>query len=143
MIVYLGYGFNVNDLSTEDMLEFIREYSPDEYESRDPDETDEEFVESYEWNNGSRAEVIRDIINEQAMRDHPEYEENPISFVQAYDQYVVYDSMRFPNDSPRAKLIPDEESFIEFIGKYLCTASLEFGNVYTGADNIDLNPWMD
>lgn len=143
MIAYLGYGFDAKDLSVKDMLEFIREYSLDDYESKDPDETDEEFLENYEWESGSRAEVIRDIINEQAMRDHPEYEKDPISFVQAYGQYVVYDSIRFPSDSPRAELIPDEACFVEFIGKYLCTASLTFGNVYVGSDNIDLDPWMD
>lgn len=125
------------------MLELIREYDPDAYEDKDPYETDEEFVENYEWANGSRAEVIRDIINEQATRAHPEYEENSISFVQAYNQYVVYDSIRFPNDSPRTKLIPDETSFIEFIGKYLRTENLIFDNVYVGSDNVDLEPWMD
>lgn len=143
MQIYVGYGFNVNELKPQDWLKLMREYDQDEYE---------DFVENTKENDGEenldekllagiedriddiscRAEYLRDIINdaekEKAGTDY---------IVSSYDDFLVFDSVRFAGDSPRAEYIRTEEDFIKMIARYVPVENLTFGNLYEGSDWVD------
>ncbi len=54
-----------------------------------------------------------------------------------YDSYLVFDSVRFADDSPRTEYIRSADDFIEMISRYVPIEALKFGNLYEGSDWID------
>lgn len=87
----------------------------------------------------SVAEYVRDIINV------AEYENvGNEGVVQAYDQYIVFDSIDFSGNCPkRSAYIRTPEDFVRMIAKYLDTKPLTFANVYEGCDWTDPNYWQE
>lgn len=74
----------------------------------------------------TRAEFIRDLINKA----------EGVDITEAYENYLVFDSLRFGNEK-RAALVHNEGEFIELIGKYVPTDELAFGNLYDGSEWTD------
>ena len=143
MQIYVGYGFNVNELKPQDWLKLMREHDQDEYE---------DFVENTKENDGEEnldekllagiedrigdisclADYLRDIINdcekEKAGTDY---------IVSSYDDFLVFDSVRFAGDSPRSDYIRTAEDFVKMIARYVPVENLTFGNLYEGSDWVD------
>jgi len=143
MQIYVGYGFNVNELKPQDWLTLMREHDQDEYE---------DFVENTKENDGEEnldekllagiedrigdisclADYLRDIINdsekEKAGTDY---------IVSSYDDFLVFDSVRFAGDSPRSNYIRTAEDFVQMIARYVPVENLTFGNLYEGSDWVD------
>ena len=55
----------------------------------------------------------------------------------SYDDYLVFDSVRFAGDSPRADYIRTAEDFVKMIARYVPVENLTFGNLYEGSDWAD------
>ena len=133
MITYVGYGFCIDDITNEAWLALVNKYDHDAYESFIRDGLNTEDIQSFiDENAMSQCEYLRDIINENeksiAKTDY---------IVSSYDDYLVFDSIRFYDDSPRAKYIPNQEAFISMIARYIDIDTVNFGNVYEGSDWID------
>lgn len=140
---YVGYGFNVNDLQSKDWLALMHDHDPDEYacfiedtlENEGKEKLDENLLADVEGriaDISSLAEYLRDIIND------AEHEKAGTGYiVSAYDSYLVFDSVRFADDSPRTEYIRSADDFIEMISRYVPIEALTFGNLYEGSDWID------
>ena len=146
MQVYVGYGFNTNGIKSETWLKLMETHDPELYEELIEESKtsgcngDEETAK---WlnksvtdkiceNANSEADYLADIINagesETAQTDY---------IVATYDSYLVFDSVRFADDSPRTKYIRTATAFIQMIGKYVPTDDLTFGNLYDGVEWAD------
>ena len=55
----------------------------------------------------------------------------------SYDDYLVFDSVRFAGDFPRAEYIRTAEDFVKMIARYVPVENLTFGNLYEGSDWVD------
>lgn len=139
MIIYVGYGFHVNDIQSDAWYSLIKRYDSALYEELLENDAS---VDEAEWfideNSMSRCEYLRDIINEN---------EKPLAgtgyVVSSYDDYLVFDSIRFADDSPRVKYIPNQKAFVQMISKYIPIDNVKFGNVYEGNEWIDPSFFMD
>ena len=143
MITYIGYGFDTNDIPDDGWLKLISRYDPGtESESllrsgREKPSSDEirEYIETFA---DSKAAYLRDVINsEEGKKAGTGY------IVNCYDSYLVFDSLRFADESPRAKYIRSQEDFIRMIGRYTDIQDLSFGSLYEGSDWIDPVYFMD
>ena len=150
MQIYVGYGFNVNELKDTDWLRLMREHDPEEYKCFVEDTKEncgEEDLDSNLLSNveeriediSSLAEYLRDIINDE------EHEKAGTDYiVSSYDDnYLVFDSIRFAGDSPRADYIRTESDFIQMIARYVPVDNITFGNLYEGSDWIDSCYYLD
>lgn len=146
MQTYVGYGINTNDIPDEDWLALAKKYDKETFETylrstykEEPDKTDEkdqvqDALDFIEKNSSSRCEYLRDIINEnEKEKAGTDY------IVTNYDNYLVFDSIRFADDSKRTKYIRTEADFINMIGRYipLENGKLTFGNLCEGSDWFD------
>lgn len=153
MHVYLGYGFNVYDISNKAWVSLIEKFDNKNFkrflaevfkDKSKPgmtpyipsEEEKEELALDYIEENGIGAydscEYLRIIINlNEAEKAGTNY------IVSNYDNYLVFDSVRFADDSKRTKYIRTQEDFIAMISRYIPIENITFGNVYEGSEWID------
>ena len=143
MIVYIGYGFNTTDLSKKDWVELCKKYDTKlfaEYaKGKSDDEIENGIIDLINENTMSPTDYLRDVIC------GTEYGESGIeNVVSCYDNYIVFDSVRFANDSRRAQYILCATDFISMISKYVQTDHLAFGNLYeSSSDYTDPTYFFD
>lgn len=154
MVTYIGYGFNVNEIPESVWGKFLKEKASDELENfYEYIRQDLPFpdVDIHAENEG---DTVVDYIQDTYNLDMAEYLRNMINageadavngkdVVEAYDQFIVFPSIRFVDDSERAKYIKSREDFMNMIGKYLPLEYITFGNIYTGNDWEDPEYFMD
>lgn len=163
MQVYLGYGFDVSDIKAEAWIRFLRQYNHEEYAN-----TVAEVLQEYELKEGDEgfddafyeifsdvgdydlAEMLAKTISECERHNLVQYlvpgkSESDLTddVVISYSEFVVFDSVRFANDTPRTKYIKTEEDFIEMIARYIDLSGICFGNIYCGCASSDDEPYMD
>ncbi|MBQ1735688.1 MAG: hypothetical protein II038_12620 [Lachnospiraceae bacterium] len=145
MDIYVGYGFNVNDIKDKDWLNLLKEHARDLYDNlleeaqeENPalavadEETlrealEERVNEFLEARYNTPCETLRDIINEgESAAAGTDY------IVANYDNYLVFDSVRFADDSKRTQYIRTADDFLTMIARYLPLENLSVGNVYAG-----------
>ena len=144
MQMYVGYGFNTNDIDDETWSTLVQTYDSDAYAEIKRkaailagDEDVDEIMINYALdfineNSMSKAEYLQNIINsEEAKIAGTDY------IVTTYDDFLVFDSVRFADDSKRTKYIKTQEDFISMINKYIPIEEIEFGNLYEGVEWID------
>ena len=144
MDIYVGYGFNVNDIKDKDWLNLLKEHARDLYdnlreealeESPDLAAADEEtlrealeerVIEFLEARYNTPCETLRDIINGERAAAGTDY------IVASYDNWLVFDSVRFADDSKRTQYIRTADDFLTMIARYIPLENLSVGNVYAG-----------
>ena len=147
MINYIGYGFDTNEIDDEIWYNIAKTYDADKIEkhlkdSFDSDITDDEIIsEEYKITDAvdfidenfiSRSEYLRNIINaEESKKAGTNY------IVSSYDNYLVFDCVRFADDSKRSKYICSTRDFIAMIKRYITIDGIKFGNLYEGSDWFD------
>ena len=142
MTNYIGYGFDVNDIEAKDWIELVKKHDEKTYKeiceecsdasgSPNPDRLEKAVLDYIEED--SAAEYLKSVINAQEMANTGITD----SFVQAYDHFVVFDSIDFPDHCPRAEYIRNIEDFIKMISEYVPTDNIKFGNLYDGIDWAD------
>ena len=142
--MYVGYGFNTNDIDDETWSALVQTYDSDAYAEIKRkaailagDEDVDEIMIDYALdfineNSMSKAEYLQNIINsEEAKIAGTDY------IVTTYDDFLVFDSVRFADDSKRTRYIKTQEDFISMINKYIPIEEIEFGNLYEGVEWID------
>ena len=148
MQTYVGYGFDANDLTEKDWLEIVKK-SKNDYADFCADckdnfgNNDEEtllanvidWIESaYSYCSAYLCAVINECEYQSAGADN---------IVCAYDDFVVFDSIRFIDDSPRTRYITSQDAFIALISKYVKTDNITFGNLYDGIEWVDANYYLE
>ena len=153
MRIYVGYGFDTNDVPNEAWAALVKKYDHELWESKMEDikaEADgahiidpevfltSQITEVIDDEASSCADYLRDLINaEEKNAAGTDY------IVSSYDQYLVFDSIRFADDSPRTRYIRNESDFVRMIGRYVPTDKLTFGSLYEGGDWMDPSYSMD
>ena len=137
MQTYIGYGFDTTDIKAEDWSALAEKYDKEAFDdwkeslSSDEDicECISDFIDSMHT---CKAEYLASIINgEEAEAAGTNY------IVSTYDDVLVFDSVRFADDSKRSQYIRTVDDFVKMIGKYVPLQDLTFGNLYEGTDWID------
>jgi hypothetical protein len=147
MYIYMGYGFDTNDIEDKTWYNLAKKYDAEAVEehlkdSFDCEITDDEVIsEEYKItdaldfineNNIDCCEYLRNIINsEESKKAGTNY------IVTSYDNYLVFDSIRFADDSKRTEYIRNADEFIAMVGRYIPTENIHFGNLYEGNDWLD------
>lgn len=149
MEVYVGYGFDTNDIPASAWLSLVEKYDAKEFEDfiEEGYDANEEFtqedkeqaaVDFIEGGELSISEYLKNIINSnEASSAGTDY------IVSSYDNYLVFDNIRFADDSPRTKYIRNREEFIRLISKYVPTDNIKFGNLYDGVEWADPCYFLD
>lgn len=150
MQIYVGYGFNTNDIPDEEWLplvekydkKFFEEHLRDTYEKEPADiDTEDKIADAIDFieeNSMGRCEYLRDIIN------HEEKDKAGTDYiVTCYDNFLVFDSIRFADDSKRTEYIRNAGDFVAMISRYINTKNIAFGNLYDGNDWQDPAYWLD
>ena len=158
---YVGYGFNANDIPAADLLALMKKYDREAYDEYVED-TKQWLAESQQsaeiLGNDSEADETGNL--EKALVDYileriseisiglPEYvgaiinkaeseKAGTDNLVTTYDNYIVFDSIRFIGDDKRAEYIRDQDDFIIMISRYITVKGIHFGNLYEGSDWVD------
>ena len=150
MQIYVGYGFDTNEVYNEDWYNLVKKYDKKDFEEHlqltfekelnDISEEDkiEEAINYIEQNCTSCCEYLQNIINaEESKKAGTNY------IVSCYDNFLAFDSIRFADDSKRTEYIRNAGDFITMIGRYINTSYLTFGNIYDGNDWQDPAYWLD
>ena len=153
MIIYVGYGFDTNDISDEIWYNLATKYDTEavkkhlnasfDYEITDDEAISEEYkitdaLDFIDENTMSRCEYLRNIINkEESKKAGTDY------IVSSYDNFLVFDSIRFVDDSKRTQYIRNQKDFIDMIKHYIPVDDIKFGNLYEGNDWIDPNYFIE
>lgn len=152
---YIGYGFDTNDIPAEDWVNIFKKYDTDMYQNL-LDDCKEDDIDLKTLPQEEREDIILDFINE-AIDSTAEYLRDIINkheaaaagtdyIVEAYDNFLVFESIRFIDDeSARAKYIRSENDFIAMIDRYipLKHREINFGNIWDGIDWVDPCFFMD
>lgn len=158
MSTYAGYGFDVRDISKENLFRFFMKYdSTDRIEemitetlgvSKNPEHLTEDdtkklagAVRKYiEDGCETVAGYIADTINygeKEARHMHRQ------DVVTVCDEYVVFPPVMFPNDGEeRLKRIRNRKDFVSMIRDYIPDKDLVFGPVYDGPEFANPDYWM-
>ena len=147
---YVGYGFSTKNIKNETWLALVKTYDRDKFERYLSNQyrqihgkeqnisADDHTVETENATDfildmcGSLCEYLEQTINrEESAKAGTDY------IVSSYDDYLIFDSARFADDSPRTKYIQTQEDFITMIGQYVPLEPITFGNLYEG------NEWQD
>lgn len=144
MQIYVGYGFNTNEINDQTWIKLAEKYDEDackeirdelSKEAHDKNKTEEliekSILEMIEERNFSRADYLKNIIN------NNEYPKAGDYVVSIYDDFLVFDSIRFADDSKRTLYIRNQEDFIKMIARYIPIDNISFGNLFDGIE------WMD
>ena len=145
MDTYVGYGFNISDIADEDWVALVKKYDNEEFEEikkramkliSDPEDAEEiiiDYVNDFiDENSMGKADYLANIINagekKAAGTDY---------IVSTYDDFLVFDNVRFADDSKRTKYVRTQADFIAMIARYIPTENIKFGNLYEGIEWID------
>lgn len=144
MQIYVGYGFDTADINDETWAALVKKYDTEAYNDIEKkaavlaghDETQEIMIDNaidfINENSISKAEYLANIINsEESDAAGTDY------IVSTYDDFLVFDSARFADDSKRTQYIRTQEDFIAIISKYIPIEEIQFGNLYEGVEWID------
>lgn len=144
MQIYVGYGFDTADINDETWAALVKKYDTEAYNDIEKkaailaghDETQEIMIDNaidfINENSISKAEYLANIINsEESDAAGTDY------IVSTYDDFLVFDSVRFADDSKRTQYIRTQEDFIAMISKYTPIEEIQFGNLYEGVEWID------
>ena len=144
MQTYIGYGFDTNDIGAETWASLVKKYDSDAYKEINKkaamlsnSEEVQEIMIDYaldfiDENSMDKTEYLSRIINsEESESAGTDY------IVSAYDNFLVFDSVRFADDSKRTKYIKTQEDFINMIARYIPIDEIQFGNPYEGVEWID------
>ena len=151
MYTYVGYGFNISDIADEDWVALVKKYDSEEFEEikkramkfiSDPEDAEEiiiDYVSDFiDENSMSKADYLTNIINagekEAAGTDY---------IVSTYDDFLVFDNVRFADDSKRTQYVRTQEDFLALINKYVPIEHITFGNLYEGVEWIDPAFFLD
>lgn len=142
MIVYIGYGFNTLDFSKADWVALYKRFDAASFAEYAKDKSEEDIesgiLDEINENYLSPTDYLRDVIC------GSEYAESGIeNVVSCYDGYIVFDSIRFADDSPRTNYIRNAQDFVKMINKYVSTENLTFGNLYEGNDWLAPEYFLD
>ena len=153
MIIYVGYGFDTNDIDDEIWYNLAKKYDAEEVDNHLKNsynyETTEDEIISKEYkitdaldfidkNCMSRCEYLRNIINsEENKKAGTDY------IVSSYDNFLVFDSIRFADDSKRTEYIRNQNDFINMIKHYIPIDNIKFGNLYEGTEWLDPNYFIE
>ena len=144
MQVYVGYGFDTNEIENNVWLTLVDKYDKHDFAEYiyntflekikngyivTDDDKIQKALEFINKNNTDCCEYLRNIINsEESEKANTNY------IVTNYDNYLVFDSIRFSDDSKRTEHIRNAKDFIAMISRYIPTENLTFGNLYEGTD---------
>lgn len=143
MQAYIGYGFDVNDVSNADLLNLMRKHDPSRFERfANSIRGNEDIINEKQLEAVMRADV-RDHIMEDFM-DSAAYLQAIINagekeaagtdcVVYVHNQFLSFDSIRFATDEKRGEYIRSQADFIQMIARYIPVENLNFGNIYTGS----------
>ena len=153
MQTYVGYGFNTNDIPNETWLSLGEKYDNEAVEAFLANAIEDNTIPGmppYIPDKSEKAELVLDFIenNNIGAYDFCEYLRIIINkneakkagttyIVSSYNNYLVFDSVRFADDSKRTKYIRNQEAFISMIQRYIPVENLTFGNLYEGTDWVD------
>ena len=144
---YIGYGFDTNEIEDSAWLTLVDKY--DKYDFAEhlcntflekvkegyivtDDDKIQDALDFIDENNTDCCEYLRNIINsKESKKAGTDY------IVTSYDNYLVFDSIRFADDSKRTEYIRNADEFIAMIGRYIPTENIHFGNLYEGTDWLD------
>lgn len=147
MLTYVGYGFDTNEINdeiwyalankydNEELTEHFHNNFAEEIANNKPLNKDNKIQDAIEFinkNNTDCCEYLRNIINsEESKKAGTNY------IVTSYDNFLVFDSIRFADDSKRTKYIRNTDDFITMIKRYIPIENIHFGNLYEGTDWAD------
>ena len=143
MQTYVGYGFDTDLIEEDFWVNLVKKYDSNAYRkicknTHDPDKIIKETMDFIDENHINPTDYLVNIINstesETAGTDY---------IVSAYDRFLVFDSIRFADDSKRSKYIRTQDDFIRMISKYVPITDITFGNVYEGNEWLDPSFFMD
>lgn len=153
MIIYVGYGFDTNDIDDEIWYNLAKKYDAEEVDNHlkksfNYEITEDEVISKedkiadaldfIDENSMGRCEYLRNIINsEENKKAGTDY------IVSSYDNFLVFDSIRFADDSKRTEYIRNQNDFINMIKRYIPIDTIKFGNLYEGTDWIDPNYFIE
>ena len=138
MFIYIGYGFNVKDLTDDAIFEFVKRFRPDllkEYKEQSLTKKKSvntkkfrvylDFCEEYI----GLAELIAKTINEVCH------------FNLIYsDNYVLYNGLHFYNDFEKLpselQVIKDRKDIPEFLSNYINLSGVKFGEIYVNLEDF-------
>jgi hypothetical protein len=145
MQAYIGYGFDAYQIKDQAWVDLVKKHDPSDYEdivehaskiNNDPEDTNEliigdilNFIDSAYI---GRAEYLANIINATEEKDA-----GTNYIVSTYDDFLVFDSVRFADDSKRTQYIRTQDDFIKMISRYVPIDNITFGNLYEGVEWID------
>ena len=136
-VQYVGYGFNTNDISDETWMSLFKKYNPKEFQeienkmNKDSDACKEAILNAIDTLYNCTADYLRDIINTEESKKHNIKNEDVVI---TYDNFLVFDSIRFPGECKRCEFIRTQDDFIKMIAKYIPTEKITFGNLWDGND---------
>lgn len=158
MSTYAGYGFDVRDISEENLFRFFMKYdSTDRIEemitetlgvSKSPEQLTEDDTKKLA---GAVREYIKDGCETVAgyIADTINYGEREArhmhqqDVVTVCDEYVVFPPVMFPGDGEeRLKRIKNRKDFVSMIRDYIPDKDLVFGPVYDGPEFANHDYWM-
>lgn len=144
---YIGYGFDTNEIDDSVWYALAQKYDNEEVAEHfnntfaediangtivTEDDKIQDALDFIDENNTDYCEYLRNIINsEESEKAGTNY------IVSSYDNYLVFDSIRFADDSKRTEYIRNADEFIAMIGRYIPTENIHFGNLYEGTDWLD------
>lgn len=155
MVHYVGYGFNTEQIPVSEWVSLVKKYNKELYEKAEKEaaeegcKTEETLMELLENDTGdcvfeTPCEYLRDLINHQEYLERKKAGiQDPFNIVQSYENYLIFESIRFADESYRAKYIRSEGDFIKLVSKYINVEQISFGNLWEGGDWIDPNYFMD
>ena len=155
----IGYGFDKNSISSNDLLRFFLKYNDKERisdmieetlsERKDVNKLTESEMERLadsvaEWieegDGESIADYIADMINSEERISGRMHEQDVVT---AYDDYIVFEVVMFPGDKEeRLKRIKTKEDFCSMIEGYFPCSELVFGPVYDNLEFADRFYWI-
>ena len=148
MILYVGYGFNVEDLTEQQLIDFIRcsPYAKDfeEYLKDADAEEDDVVTEFMEERSGYVSYFVSCAINaaERKRAKDRGCDLGSEDVVVAYDTFVFFDSLRFAEEDKRSQIIRTEEDFLRMLKRYFHELPT-IGNILAGTEFMDVAFWME
>ena len=159
---YVGFGFDIDDVKQEDILNLVKKYRPEEYEeikqAAMKDEPNEDadkvilanlydyfwknvpLIEEADSNGGGFGGLVTSIINCQERADRNLSPSTNLLY--CFGHYVAFGAVRFADDTERTRTIKSANDFRALVGKYLKTPPY-CANIYEGSDWLDPDYWID
>ena len=140
MYFYIGYGFDVNQVTDPMWVKLVRTYDKTAYDEIVQEmELDKNkkysltkrILDLIDKNSKSRGEYLRMVINNnESVID---------GVVECFGHYLIFENITFISEEPRAKYITSRGDFVSMISKYISVRKLTFGNVFAGNNHNVIN----